>query len=532
MNHVTDVWVPGRRLGSDGAAPPPLASAGVRHDWFEGIDLPRLTDAALTAALAAGSDHADVRITNSDTAYAAARDAVPTGQTQGLDRGMAVRVLLGGRWGFAAGDVLSPHQAAALAVRAAEMARASASLGRHRVTLAPEPAHVGWWSGQALIDPFEVSADDRMALLTQRCASLQAHRAVDHCEANVLAVRERVHYADTAGSFLQQQRIRVQGEWTAIAVADGAFESMRTLAPPVARGWEFLLGTARPVGAAPSWDFEEELAALPELLAQKVAAPGIEPGSYTLLLDPTHLWLTVHESIGHATELDRALGYEANYAGTTFATPDLQGSLRYGSPLLRVTGDRVVPHGLATAAFDDEGVAAQTWDIIADGTLVDYQLDRAMAAEFHRDRSNGCAYADFYAHVPIQRMPNVSVAPGAADTALEDLVADIDDGIMILGDNSWSIDMQRYNFQFTGQRFWRIRNGTVIGQVKDVAYQSSTPTFWQSMSAIGGPRSTMLGGAMNCGKGQPGQVAAVSHGAPAARFDGITVLNTTGEGAR
>jgi TldD protein len=533
MSHVTDRWVPGRRLGS-AAAPTsaPSPSEGVRSDWFEGLDLSGLTDAALSAALESGSEHADIRITNTDAAYAMARDATPSGASTAKDRGMAVRVLVDGRWGFAAGDLLTATDAAHLARKAAAMARVSASLGSQRVELAPEPAHRGWWASAAAIDPFEVSAEDRMALLIDRCAALQHHAGVDHTEGEAHAVRERVHYADVAGTFLQQQRIRVQAEWSAVSVSDGAFESMRTLAPPVGRGWEYVLGTATPVGPAPGWDFDEELAALPELLAQKAAAPGIEPGQYTLLLDPTHLWLTIHESVGHATELDRALGYEANYAGTSFATPDQLGTLQYGSPLMRVTGDRVAPHGLSTAAFDDEGVAAQTWDIIRGGRLVDYQLDRAMAAEFGRMRSNGCAHADSFAHVPIQRMPNVSLQPGTGDTTLDDLVADIEDGIMILGDNSWSIDMQRYNFQFTGQRFWRIRDGAVVGQVKDVAYQSSTLSFWRSLSAVGGLRSMMLGGAFNCGKGQPGQVAAVSHGAPAARFDAIRVLNTTGEAGR
>jgi TldD protein len=241
------------------------------------------------------------------------------------------------------------------------------------------------------------------------------------------------------------------------------------------------------------------------------------------------MWLTIHESIGHATELDRALGYEANYAGTSFATPDQVGSLQYGSDLMHVTGDRQVEHGLSTTGFDDEGVAAQTWDLIKDGLLVGYQLDRRTAARSGIARSNGCAFADSPLHVPIQRMANVSLQPVANGPSTEDLIAGVENGLYVVGDKSWSIDMQRYNFQFTGQRFFRIKNGAIAGQVRDAAYQATTTDFWRSMSAVGGPGTYVLGGAFNCGKGQPGQVAAVSHGCPAALFNGVRILNTTQE---
>jgi predicted Zn-dependent protease len=230
-----------------------------------------------------------------------------------------------------------------------------------------------------------------------------------------------------------------------------------------------------------------ELAELPELLGEKAQARGVEPGRYDLVIDPTNLWLTIHESVGHATELDRALGYEAAYAGTSFATLDQLGSLRYGSPLMQVTGDRTTPHGLSTVAFDDEGVAAQEWDLVRDGVLVGYQLDRRMArqnaAALGHDRSNGCAFADSHAHVPIQRMPNVSLQPLADGPSTEEVIAGVERGIYVVGDKSWSIDMQRYNFQFTGQRFFEIRSGRIVGQLRDVAYQATTTEFWGSLDA-------------------------------------------------
>ncbi len=319
-------------------------------------------------------------------------------------------------------------------------------------------------------------------------------------------------------------RIQPNVEATAIDEAGGRFETMDTLAPPAGRGWEYAQGTG--------WDWDAELAALPELLAEKLAAPSVEAGTYDVVIDPTNLWLTIHESIGHATELDRALGYEAAYAGTSFATPDKLNKLKYGSGLMNVTGDRTVMHGLATIGFDDEGVATQSWDIVKDGILVGYQLDRRIASVTGQDRSNGCAFADSPGHTPIQRMANVSLQPTPDGPSTEDLVGSMDNGIYIVGDKSWSIDMQRYNFQFTGQRFFRVRGGKIVGQVRDVAYQSTTTDFWGSMSAVGGPQTYLLGGAFNCGKGQPGQVAAVSHGCPSALFNGVKILNTVSEGGK
>jgi TldD protein len=249
------------------------------------------------------------------------------------------------------------------------------------------------------------------------------------------------------------------------------------------------------------------------------------------VVDPTNLWLTIHESIGHSTELDRVLGYEANYAGTSFATLDKLNTLQFGAPIMHVTGDRQVEHGLSTVGYDDEGVAAQTWDIVRDGVLVGYQLDRQMAHKQKFGRSNGCAFADQAGRVPLQRMPNVSLSASAKPTTLNDLLAGMDAGLYVVGDKSWSIDMQRYNFQFTGQKFFQVRSGRIVGQVKDVAYQSRTTDFWNSMEALGGPSTYVLGGAFNCGKGQPGQIAPVSHGCPAALFRQINILNTAQEGS-
>jgi TldD protein len=374
------------------------------------------------------------------------------------------------------------------------------------------------------VDPFAVAQADKIAVLGEYSGRLLAADGVDHVSASLHAAKEHTFYADTFGSSITQQRVRVQPMLDAVTVnaAEGTFDTMRTLAPPTARGWEM-------VADDEVWNWSKELDQIPMLLAEKAKAPSVVPGPTDLVIDPSNLWLTIHESIGHATEYDRAIGYEAAYAGTSFATPDKLGTMRYGSPVMNVTADRTVDHGLATVGFDDEGVRAQSWDLVRNGIFVGYQLDRVFAPRLGVARSNGCSYADSPHHVPIQRMANVSLQPGPENLDTKDLIARVQDGIYIVGDKSWSIDMQRYNFQFTGQRFFRIRSGRLDGQLRDVAYQATTTDFWGSMEAVGGQSTWRLGGAFNCGKAQPGQVAAVSHGCPSALFRGINVLNTRDE---
>ena len=367
------------------------------------------------------------------------------------------------------------------------------------------------WSSPYEIDPTSVPMADKVALLEQWCGRLLGSDGVDHVSARVLAVVEDKHYADLSGTITTQRRVRIHPVVEAVAV-DEALGLLRVDADPGPPGRPGL-GVHRRRGLGLGRRARDP----PELLAEKVASPSVEAGTYDLVIDPSNLWLTIHESMGHATELDRALGYEAAYAGTSFATFDQLGTLRYGSPVMHVVGDRTTPHGLASVGYDDEGVAAQSFDIVRDGVLVGYQLDRRMAAENGFARSNGCAFADSPLHVPIQRMANVSLQPapdrGPGPTT-DDLISGVERGIYVVGDKSWSIDMQRYNFQFTGQRFYRIDHGRLAGQLKDVAYQAQTTEFWGSLEAVGGTSTYVLGGAFNCGKGQPGQVAPVSHGCP------------------
>jgi len=493
------------------------------------LELPRgrLADAALARARELGADHADFRLERIRDAELRVRDCELEGSRDDEDTGLAVRVVVDGTWGFAAGVDLTVDAAVRVAELAVDVARASRALSTERVELADEPVHAGvTWMSSYEVNPFDVPDAERIALLVGWTDRLVSARGVDHADATVLYTQENKHYADLGGTVTTQQRVRVHPEVTVVSAdpTSGTFETMRTLAPAAGRGWEYLTGTG--------WDLEGELDELPDLLAEKMAAPSVEPGAVDLVIDPSNLWLTIHESIGHATELDRALGYEAAYAGTSFATFDQLGKLRYGSSAMNVTGDRTIEHGLATIGYDDDGVGAQSWDLVREGVLVGYQLDRRMARLMGLGRSNGCAFADSAAHVPVQRMANVSLAAEPGGPTTEELISGVRRGIYVVGDRSWSIDMQRYNFQFTAQRFYRIRDGALDGQLRDVAYQGTTTDFWGSMEAVGGESTWVLGGSFSCGKAQPAQVAAVSHGCPAALFRGIRVLNVAQEAAR
>ncbi len=486
-----------------------------------------VTDAALDAASRAGASHAAVRVERVRTQIVVLRDGRLETAVDDTELGTGVQLVRSGSFGFAGSVFVDAPTAAQLVVEAAGAARVTAPARGQPVVLADEPSHGHVeWASPFRRDPVDVPLPDKVELLHDWSRRLMAAPGIDHVTAYVMAVHEDKYLADLSGTVARQRRVRIHPALEALSVSDaGDFEKMRTLAPPVGMGWEYLEGDG--------WDFDAELAQLPEHLAEKLRAPSVAAGTYDLVIDPTNLWLTIHESIGHATELDRAMGYEAAFAGTSFATPDGLGVLQYGSPAMQVVGDRTTEHGLATVAIDDEGVAAQSFDIVRDGVLSGYQLDRAIAASQGLGRSNGCAFADSPLHVPIQRMANVSLRPAPGEgPSTEELVAGVDRGIYVVGDKSWSIDMQRYNFQFTGQRFYAIRDGRLEGQVRDVAYQATTTEFWRGMEAVGGRGTYLLAGAFNCGKGQPEQVAAVSHGCPSVLVRAVRVLNTREEAGR
>jgi TldD protein len=495
---------------------------------FTALPYRRMAEAALARAQDFHVSHADFRFERIRTQDVRVRDGRLQGAADSEILGFAVRVVLDGAWGFASGVVLTPESAIQVTETAVRTAQVATAMTTTPVRLAPEPVHRdATWVSSYDVDPLAVPLADKVDLLSGWSAGVLGKGPVAHSSAVLRQVVEQKFYTDLAGTSTTQQRVRLQPDVEVHGTDErsGVFDSMRTIAPPVGRGWEYLVGSADRGG----YDWDAAIGELPDLLGEKLAAPSVEAGDYDLVIHPSNLWLTIHESIGHATELDRALGYEANYAGTSFATYDNLGTLRYGSPVMHVTGDRTVEHGLATIGYDDEGVQTQAWDIVRDGILVGYQTDRSMAEAMDLGRSNGCAYADSPGHIPIQRMANVSLQPAPDGPDTDGLISRVERGIYVVGDKSWSIDMQRYNFQFTGQRFYRIEDGRLAGQLRDVAYQATTTDFWGSMEAVGGPQTYELGGAFNCGKAQPGQVASVSHGCPSALFRDVRILNTTAE---
>jgi TldD protein len=331
-------------------------------------------------------------------------------------------------------------------------------------------------------------------------------------------VNEQKYFASTEGSHIQQSLIRSYPTFNVTAVdrTTGKFYQRAALTAPMGMGYEYI--ESYPL-------LEEARVAAEEAVAMHKAKPA-PAGQKTLILHPTNLWLTIHESVGHSTELDRALGYEANLAGTSFLTTDKLGKFEFGSKIVNLVADKTQDRAIATCGYDDDGVKTTRWHLIKDGVFVDYQTTRDQAHLIGRKASHGCSYADNWASIPFQRMPNVSLEPGEKDLTEQDIISATDDGVYIKGDASYSIDQQRYNFQFSGQTFWEVKGGKITTQLRDLAYQSNTPEFWKSCDLVGGKSTYALGGAFSDGKGQPMQINSVSHGAPITRFARVNILNT------
>src|SRR5499426_3757022 len=481
-----------------------------------------LADMALDLASRAGAGYADVRIGRSQVEFIRARDRRLDENRLALLVGFGVRVLVDGSWGFAASELVSEDEVRRVVALAVENAAASRLIQATPIVIEDIPAYHDDWRMPMQVDPFTIPAHDKAAkLLAINEAAVKA--GADYCTSLLGFVREEKLFASSRGSRITQMRVRSSPyfEATAVDKQSGRFASRATLAAPRGSGWEYIDG----------YDFLGEAALAAEQARAKVKAKSVTPGKYDLVIDPTNLWLTIHESIGHSTELDRALGWEANYAGTSFLTTDKLGKLRVGSPLVNIVGDRSQEGGLATIGYDDDGVRSigAEFPIIKDGVFENYQMALGQAALIGRQHSNGCAYGQRPTSFPIQRMPNVSLQPNPEATSLDDLFAGVENGIYIIGNGSWSIDQQRYNFQFTGQLFYEIKNGKRGEMLRDVAYQGRTPDFWNALDALGDKSTYYLGGSIFCAKGQPSQFAPVSHGAVPARFRGINVLNTERE---
>jgi TldD protein len=477
---------------------------------------------ALGAAKDAGASYADVRVGRYRRQSVSTRERRITGVADSESYGIGVRTLVNGSWGFSATNNMTKDGVVKAAREAVHIARAARAVQKRPVELAPSPVVKGTWMTPVTRDPLDVPIEEKVALLFAANEAALKVPGVRFVNTGLQLLREIKTYVNSEGSETTQTFVRVGPSFSATAVGQGEFQQYTEELAPRGSGWEYITSLDMP-GNAAKWG---------ALAAEKVAAKSVEPGRYDLILDPTNLWLTIHESIGHPTELDRAMGYEANYAGTSFvAPPEKQiGKLKYGTPIMNIQGDRTQEGSLARVAWDDEGVGADKWLIIDKGIFKDYQTTREQAAWISKltgvKRSHGCSFADSWESVQFQRMPNVSLLPGDKDIGLNDIIAATERGIVIKNRGSWSIDHQRYNFQFSGQVFYEVKGGKITGMLKDVAYQANTPVFWNSMDMIGGRNSYWLGGSFGDGKGEPAQSNSVSHGCVPARFRNVNIVST------
>jgi len=527
-------------IGLAGLAIPGFARAVAAENLVSSLDVglkKSIADTALTAATNAGATYCDVRIGRYLNQSVITREANVQNVTNTESVGIGIRVIANGTWGFVATRDMDSASVAAAARQAVAVAKANSKAQTAPVVLAPTPAlgEVSWRTPivkNAMAVPIKDKVD---LLLSVNAAAINA--GADFASSQLFVVNEQKYFASTDGSYIDQDihRIWAPMSVTATDKASGKFRNRAGLSSPVGMGFEYF--DASPAGRimlpagvvlyGDSYDMVADATAAARQAREKLKAPSVQPGKYDLVLDSTHLVLTIHESVGHPLELDRVLGYEANYAGTSFATLDKRDAkFKYGSDLVNIFADKTQSGSLGAVGYDDEGVKTRRWDLVKDGVLVNYQATRDQVHLLGENASHGCSYADSWSSVQFQRMANVSLAPGKTPLSVEEMIKDVENGIWFIGRGSYSIDQQRYNAQFGGQLFYEIKNGKVTRMLEDVAYQMRTPEFWNACTAICDERDYRVGGTFFDGKGQPGQVSAVSHGASTARFNGMNVINT------
>ncbi|MBT0586638.1 TldD/PmbA family protein [Alteromonas oceanisediminis] len=496
----------------------------------------KLADIALNAAKAKGATYADARIGRYLNQFVTTAEKRVDNIVNTESAGIGIRVIANGTWGFASTSNMTPDSIAKTAEKAVAVAKANSKFQTDPVKLAPVKG-VGEvsWKTPIKKNAFEVPVKEKVdMLMAVNDAAMQ--NGANYITSVLFLVNEQKYFASTDGSYIDQDVHRLWAPFFATAIGEAGFKQRTGLGNPVGMGFEYLDGkeedkirvSGANVGYKNSYDIIEDATAAGQQLKAKLKAKSVEPGKYDLVLDPAHLMLTIHESVGHPLELDRVLGYEANYAGTSFATLDKwkSGKFQYGSDIVNLFADKTQDYSLGKVAFDDEGVKTKQWDLVKDGILVNYQATRDQVHMIDQKESHGCCYSQSWRDVQFQRMPNVSLRPNKKDISADDVIKDVEDGIYIAGRGSFSIDQQRYNFQFGGQLFYEIKNGKITEQIEDVAYQSNTQEFWNSCVQMAGQSDYRLGGSFFDGKGQPSQVSAVSHGCPTTRFNNVNVINT------
>ena len=504
-----------------------------------GIDVrmkKELADVALNTAKAKGASYADIRIGRYLSQVVVTRENRVQNVGNSESFGVGIRVLANGCWGFAAGNTVTKDGVAKIAERAVAVAKANSKIGGKPVELAPQKGYGEVsWKTPIEKNAFEVPIKEKIDLLLTANGAAMALGA-NFVNSQFFAVNEQKYFASTDGSYIDQDIHRIYPNFTVnrIDQAAGVFESRNALSMPCGMGYEYLTPTEseKVQGVVTRYknryDIIEDIKNATKNAGEKLTSKSVEPGKYDLVLDPSHLWLTIHESVAHPTELDRVLGYEANYAGTSFLSLDKlkSGNFKFGSKNMNIVADKTQPGSLGFVGYDDEGVKPSRFDIVKEGVLTNFQAIRDQAHIIGLDHSQGCCYAQSWDDVQFQRMPNVSLSPGKTPLSVDNMIKGVEKGIYIVGNGSFSIDQQRYNFQFGGQLFYEIKNGKIVGMLNDVAYQATNQEFWNSLVAVCDQSDYRLGGAFNDGKGQPSQSNAVSHGSSTARFNGVNIINT------
>jgi TldD protein len=469
----------------------------------------------LEAAKAAGADYADVRVVDAAREEVGVKNGRVALVARDDDSGFGVRVLSRGAWGFSSSALMRGDEARRVAAEALEIARASARVAAAPVSLAPAEPIVAAWRTPFRVDPFAVPLDDKLDLLLDIDARLRRVPGVTIGQAGMSFRRIRKLFVSTEGAAIEQEILRSGVGYSAVAVRDG---DLQVRSYPNSFGGQFQTKGYELVGEWPLRDEAERVASEAVALLSADQCPS---GARDVILDSSQLALQVHESCGHAVELDRVLGAEANYAGKSFLTPNLLGSFRYGSPAVSIEASALTPGGVGSYGFDDEGVPAQRWDLVREGTFVGYLTSRETAAAAGESASRGAMRADSWNRLPIIRMNNINLLPGT--WALDDLIRDTDDGIYMETNRSWSIDQLRLNFQFGTEIGWEIKRGRKARMLRNPTYGGTTPEFWNSCDAVCDARHWVSWGLTSCGKGQPGQLAETGHGAAPARFRRVTV---------
>jgi len=495
-----------------------------------------LADIALNTARSQGAGYADVRIGRYFNQFVITRETHLQNVANTESYGVGVRVLVNGFWGFAATNLVNKESIAKIASRAVAVAKANSKIGGKPIDLAPQSGYGEVsWKTPLVKSSFEVPLKEKVDLLLT-ANNIALKNGVSFVNSIILAINEQKYFASTDGSYIDQDVHRIYPSFTVTKIdkALGSFDSRESLSSPVGMGYEYLspLDSEKVKGVTTRYkaryDLLEDISAASKQVGEKLAAKPVEPGKYDLVLDPSHLWLTIHESVAHPTELDRVLGYEANFAGTSFLSLDKlrSGNFQFGSKQVNIVADKLQTGSLGAVGYDDEGVKTKEWDIIKNGVLVNFQAIRDQAKILGLKESQGCCYADSWRSVQFQRMPNVSLRPGPSPLSVDDMIKGVEKGIYIIGNGSFSIDQQRYNFQFGGQLFYEIKNGKIVGMLNNVAYQANTQEFWNACAQVCDASDYRLGGAFNDGKGQPSQSNSVSHGCATTLFKGINVINT------